>query len=158
MRPGADDVLCATGFAKWGITNGVAAALALADRLDGREPAWARAFDGWRTGPVKSLFAGLHSGVAVARHLATGWLRSAERGDGAAPPDGEGRIERRGLHPTALCTVDGQTNAVSAVCTHLRGIVHWNDAEKTWDCPLHGSRFAPDGTVLEGPATTPLPR
>ena len=52
--------------------------------------------------------------------------------------------------------VDGQARTVSAVCTHLRGVLAWNDAELSWDCPLHGSRFGPDGTLLEGPATCDL--
>ncbi|WP_410875952.1 FAD-dependent oxidoreductase [Nocardia sp. A7] len=158
VQLGADEVQCATGFAKWGITNGVAAALALAGRLTGRQPVWAGDLAGRRSGAVKTLFAGAQSNATVARHLSTGWLHLLATDSGTTPPEGAGKVERRGLHPTAVCTVNGETHAVSAVCTHLRGIVNWNDAEKTWDCPLHGSRFAPDGTVLEGPATAPLPR
>ncbi|WP_425358315.1 Rieske 2Fe-2S domain-containing protein [Aeromicrobium marinum] len=55
-----------------------------------------------------------------------------------------------------MSTVDGRTRSVSGVCPHLGGILRWNDAERSWDCPLHGSRFAPDGELLEGPATSPL--
>ena len=52
--------------------------------------------------------------------------------------------------------MNGTTCTLSAVCTHLGGIVHWNDNEKSWDCPLHGSRFSRDGKLLEGPATRDL--
>ena len=51
---------------------------------------------------------------------------------------------------------DGALYAVSAICTHLGCVVRWNDAERSWDCPCHGSRFARDGSVLQGPATEPL--
>lgn len=72
------------------------------------------------------------------------------------PGEGDGRMLRRGLHPVAVSTVEGQTCRVSGVCTHLGGILSWNDAEKSWDCPLHGSRFAFNGKLLEGPATEDL--
>ena len=58
--------------------------------------------------------------------------------------------------PVGIATVDGRTCAVSAVCSHLGGVLRFNDLEKSWDCPLHGSRFAADGSVLEGPATKNL--
>jgi Rieske Fe-S protein len=65
-------------------------------------------------------------------------------------------VMRDGVRPVGVCRIDGQREQVSAVCSHLAGVLKWNDADKSWDCPLHGSRFAPDGAVLEGPATRPL--
>ena len=85
--------------------------------------------------------------------------KAAETASGpgdSRPADGQGVVGRRGVKPTASSTIDGRTCTLSAVCTHLGGIVRWNDAERSWDCPLHGSRFAPDGAVLEGPAVEPL--
>jgi Rieske Fe-S protein len=57
---------------------------------------------------------------------------------------------------SATSVVDGAERSVSPVCPHLGGLVSWNDADQSWDCPLHGSRFAPDGALLEGPATRGL--
>lgn len=149
-------VLVATGFNKWGLANGVAAALALAGRLTGDLPAWAPTLAG--RGP------GISPAVSIARlnaevgaYMGTGWglaeLRSLPE---QPPPEGQGVVGREGLRPTAVSTVDGVTRKVSAVCTHLHGVLRWNDAECSWDCPLHGSRFAADGSVLEGPATRTL--
>jgi Rieske Fe-S protein len=75
---------------------------------------------------------------------------------GGGADDESATVERRGGAIVAESTVRGERCAVSAVCTHLGGIVRWNGAERTWDCPLHGSRFAPDGRVIEGPAVDDL--
>jgi Rieske Fe-S protein len=65
---------------------------------------------------------------------------------------------RHGLHKIATyCDDSGMLHEFSAVCPHLKCIVHWNSAEKTWDCPCHGSRFDALGHVLNGPAATDLP-
>ncbi len=79
-----------------------------------------------------------------------------EESEQTIPKECEGRISRQGLHPVAVSTVEGKICRLSGVCTHLGGILSWNDAEKSWDCPLHGSRFSATGQVLEGPATQDL--
>jgi len=72
-------------------------------------------------------------------------------------PRGEGRIvELAGQKIAAYRNERGQVTMVSPVCTHLGCLVAWNKAERTWDCPCHGSRFTPAGKVLAGPAETPL--
>jgi glycine/D-amino acid oxidase-like deaminating enzyme/nitrite reductase/ring-hydroxylating ferredoxin subunit len=151
---GTDRVLTATGFDKWGMTNGTAAALALAGLVRGEPVPWSGAFAAHRITVRASAESVAAMNADVAVHLAAGWLRpDASR---RPPPEGEGLVERRMITKVARSRVDGFDYAVCATCTHLGGIVGWNDAEQTWDCPLHGSRFAPDGTVLEGPATRPL--
>jgi glycine/D-amino acid oxidase-like deaminating enzyme/nitrite reductase/ring-hydroxylating ferredoxin subunit len=154
---GPKGLLVATGFAKWGITNGTAAGIALAGLIVGDPPAWAAPFaprmaegvTGWR-----KLITG---NVEVGIDLARGWTVQPDLHDGSVA-EGQGRVVRSGARPEAISVVDGRRRVCSAVCTHLGGIVSWNDVARTWDCPLHGSRFAPDGQVVEGPATSPLPQ
>jgi Rieske Fe-S protein len=70
---------------------------------------------------------------------------------------GEGGVLRDGAKKIAACrTLDGKLHLNSAVCTHLGCHLHWNSTEQCWDCPCHGSHFAPDGAVLNGPALAPL--
>ncbi|WP_433721955.1 FAD-dependent oxidoreductase [Nocardia sp. CA-129566] len=156
LLPGQNRILVATGYAKWGMANGVAAALAIVGQINGKPPRWSDTFTSWRPSELKSSAAAILANTAVAQQLSTGWLHLLGTGRGEVPAEGCGRVERHGLRPTAVCTVDGATTEVSAVCPHLYGIVRWNDAERSWDCPLHGSRFAADGTLLEGPATRSL--
>ncbi|MBF6175717.1 FAD-dependent oxidoreductase [Nocardia blacklockiae] len=156
ILPGNHRILVATGYAKWGLTNAVAAAHVLAADIAGERPPWAGVFTTWGPRELAGLPTFLRDNGAVGLRLSTGWAGAlAAKASDAAPPEGTGRVERRGLSPTAVSTVDGRTRRISAVCPHLGGVLCWNDAEHTWDCPLHGSRFAPDGTLLEGPATHP---
>ncbi|HZQ30673.1 MAG TPA: Rieske 2Fe-2S domain-containing protein, partial [Mycobacterium sp.] len=95
----------------------------------------------------------------VGINLAKGWITPATRIGRRAPKADEGGVvSGPPWHLEARCLVDGIEHEVSPVCPHLGGIVNWNDADKAWECPLHGSRFAPDGTLLEGPATSDLTR
>ncbi len=123
LFPGAEHLLMAGGYAKWGMTNGVAAALALSARILGGRVDWDEAFATWQPSELRGAPSSARMNIEVGVELARGWLRLSR------PP---------------------------AVCTHLGGVVAWNDAERSWDCPLHGSRFDTDGSVLEGPAVCGL--
>ncbi|BBZ79897.1 FAD-dependent oxidoreductase [Mycolicibacterium anyangense] len=158
LLPGSDHFFVATGFAKWGMTNGVAAGLLLAKRLLGGEPArWGRAFDSWSAHELTGITTAIKANLEVGWHLAAGWVTPIARRDGQLT-DGSGVVSGPPWHMAARSIVDGVEQCVSPVCTHLGGVLAWNDAEKSWDCPLHGSRFSPDGAVLEGPASRSLSR
>jgi nitrite reductase/ring-hydroxylating ferredoxin subunit len=156
LTPMSDRVLVASGYDKWGMTTAIAAALALAGRILGGDLPWANALDSWRLREIGAAPHAAALNASVASHLAIGWLKALAAKPADPGPDGGGQIEREGGRPVAVCNVDGSVYRVGAACTHLGGVVSWNDAERSWDCPLHGSRFAPDGTVLNGPATSPL--
>lgn len=155
LLPGDNRLLVATGYDKWGMTNAVAAALVLESRVFGGSVSWSSAYDTYRLHQVKGVLGALRINAGVAFELTKGWVAPLLEQQSAAPVEGQGHV-RRGVPPTGVCTVDGVTHTVNAICPHLGGIVAWNDAEKSWDCPLHGSRFAADGSVLEGPVTTDL--
>ncbi|WP_026532735.1 FAD-dependent oxidoreductase [Arthrobacter sp. H41] len=148
-------IYAATGYNKWGMTNAVAASLALSSEILGGNMPWADTLYKTRVSPADVL-ATASTGVEVGFEALTGWLGGLARTSSSAPPEGEGIVVREGGRPVAVCTVDGVEHRMSAVCPHLRGIVNWNDAERSWDCPLHGSRFTADGRVLEGPSTSDL--
>jgi glycine/D-amino acid oxidase-like deaminating enzyme/nitrite reductase/ring-hydroxylating ferredoxin subunit len=159
ITPRSERILMATGFAKWGMTGGTAAALLLVDLLLGRESAWAALFDPNRLTPRASarrlLTENAASGLRFVRdRLANPGTRSIED-----LQPGEGDIVRHdGEKVAAYRDEHGELSAVSPRCTHLGCQVDWNSAERSWDCPCHGSRFAPGGEVLEGPALHRLER
>jgi glycine/D-amino acid oxidase-like deaminating enzyme/nitrite reductase/ring-hydroxylating ferredoxin subunit len=156
LLPWRDDLLFASGFDKWGMTTGTAAGLALAGAVLGKTPSWASRWEPWRAGRVRELPRVARLNASVASQLGRGLLRVARNRSWVAPLEGQGFV-RPGLPgPVAVSCVDGAVRSVSAVCPHLGGIVQWNDGERSWDCPLHGSRFAADGTRLQGPSASGL--
>lgn len=159
ILPREDAVLMATGFAKWGMTNGTAAALLLADLALGREAMWADLFDPNRLTLRQSLPRLVKENAQVAIRFVGDRLRHGERRGIESLRPGEGAIlDHDGTQIAAARDADGTLHAVSARCTHLGCLVAWNGAERSWDCPCHGSRFGVDGTVLEGPAVHRLER
>ena len=149
----------ATGFRKWGLSNGTAAARIVADLVQGIENPQAEHFAATRLGKRKALTKLVIDNLNVGRHLLGDlWRRKT------VPPlsdlaPGDGALVKAGDRTVAAYrATSGEVKIVSPTCTHLGCTVHWNDAEKTWDCPCHGSRFDVDGAVLNGPATKPLKR
>jgi glycine/D-amino acid oxidase-like deaminating enzyme len=155
ILPGLDSICVATGFDKWGMTNGAAAALALSSRILGGRMDWAQAFASWSPHELSGITTVAQANAEVAFNLVKGWVTPmAATGDRTPAPGGV--VSGPPWHLQARSIVDGVERVVSPVCPHLGGIVNWNDADEAWECPLHGSRFAPDGTRLEGPATRDL--
>ncbi len=158
---GLGRVRFATGYAKWGLTNAPWAALRLAAEIRGQAreelPQWMTQI-GTRLTMPGDLGRGIIENAKVGGAAARGWV-GAERTPVPVPrpAEGEGVVAQRHGRPVGVSTVGGVTRAVSAVCSHMGGVLDWNDAEMSWDCPLHASRFAPDGTRLEGPARRDLP-
>jgi len=152
-------VWMATGFAKWGMTGGTAAALLLADRIQGRPNPSAELFDANRLTPRASAARFLEeNAVAGVRFVRDRLAKRPSRSLEELEP-GEGDIvELDGEKVAGHRRDDGTLVAVSPTCTHLGCQVNWNRAERSWDCPCHGSRFAPDGSVLHGPAVHRLER
>ena len=196
MPRGRGRVWFATGFAKWGLTNGTSAAIRIAhEMLGARRPDWANVI-GSRFSMPSDFARGVSENAKVGAAAARGWAGAllgpdlgeadaarpapsvdtssasgqprqsspsspsgpSARGARAVPGEGEGVVGRQGLRPVGVSTVGGETCAVSAVCTHLGGVLNWNDAELTWDCPLHASRFDHRGRRIEGPALHDLER
>jgi len=152
-------VWTATGFRKWGFTLGTAAAHVIAAAVLG-EPrhAWADAF----STPQREVRRGAadiaKENATIGKHFVGDRLRTAllrRTADDLAP--GEGAIvHHQGSKTAAYRAADGTLHAVSPTCTHMGCELQFNDAERSWDCPCHASRFSVDGAVLEGPATEPL--
>lgn len=153
-RPGSRGrVLLATGFDKWGMSSGAMSALAIAGRIAGDEPDWARSLRRRGTTPIA---VGRLGGALAATSKADAVALARTLRPAPEPAEGEGALGRSGLRAVATSTVDGTTRQVSARCPHAGFLVQWNAQEQSWDCTAHGSRFAPDGARLEGPTACPL--
>ena len=157
LTPRSRHTWVATGFRKWGLAMGAAAAEMITDAVAGRNNPWQGFFEATRFTPRASAKSLMTENANVGFHFLADRItrRSGDSADDLAP--GEGKVVSRHGRQMALSRdEDGVVHAVSARCTHLGCIVAWNDAERSWDCPCHASRFAPDGSVLQGPAVHPL--
>ncbi|WP_458186930.1 FAD-dependent oxidoreductase [Haladaptatus sp. NG-WS-4] len=157
IAPWQQNVFVATGFGGWGMTTGVAAGRILADEIAGSGSEWADAFDPGRLPPLGTARKFFSENANAGTQFVSDWVRKPHGTRESLAP-GDARVVREGGTTVAEHRdEDGELHRVSAVCTHMKCLVEWNDAERTWDCPCHGSRFDHDGSVIDGPANRNLP-
>ncbi|XVH33511.1 FAD-dependent oxidoreductase (plasmid) [Haloferacaceae archaeon DSL9] len=153
IGPLAKHVYVGTGFKGWGMTNGTAAGMILSDLIVEGSNQWADVFSPLRFTPKASAKSFVEENAKVGGSFVVDRIRSATSDEAAALRKGEARVARRDGRPVGIYRdEEGTVHAVSATCPHMGCLVRWNDAERTWDCPCHGSRFAYDGNVISGPA------
>ncbi|WP_112269702.1 FAD-dependent oxidoreductase [Lentzea terrae] len=156
--PGSTTIFTATGYMKWGLTSGTFAGSLLADLVTGKPNDLAERFSPHRF-TLKSLPDLVKKNAEVAAQLVGDRIVPADATSSENLPPDHAHVIRDGLGKTGVYRdPEGHLHAVSMRCTHLGCLVRFNAAERSWDCPCHGSRFDVDGEVLEGPATKPLPR
>jgi glycine/D-amino acid oxidase-like deaminating enzyme/nitrite reductase/ring-hydroxylating ferredoxin subunit len=156
LTPRAKAAWTATGYRKWGLAMGLAAGELLAGAIAGDPAPELEHFTPNRRPPLRALPELAKENAQAGLHFFADRLTRRGRSSQELAP-GEGRVvSRHGRQVAVSRDDDGVLRAVSARCTHVGCIVAFNDAERSWDCPCHGSRFALDGSVLEGPATSPL--
>lgn len=149
-------ILVATGYRKWGMTQGTMAAHLLSERILGISASSADLFDPSRFHADPALKKVISINTDVAKHLVKGKIEQPPM-KLEELPSGEGsHVKWNGQNIGAYRDDKGMVHAVDLTCTHLGCSVNWNKAEKSWDCPCHGSRFTVDGEVLNGPADKPL--
>lgn len=154
---GKKNIFVATAFQKWGMTTSTVSAIIIRDIITNGKSDVEDIFKPSRFTPVSSAKNFVKENLDVVDNLISGKLQSLPEDANLAL--GEGKlVEVDGKKAGAYRNMDGNIFIVDATCKHLGCEVHWNSAEKSWDCPCHASRYSYDGTVLEGPALKPLDR
>ncbi|HQD91573.1 MAG TPA: FAD-dependent oxidoreductase [Syntrophomonadaceae bacterium] len=150
------NIYVATGFGKWGMSNGIASAKILSDLIITGDNPWAQVYSPSRfitSGSALKTFVGIN--ISVAEKYITGKLEPGDTDKNIEK--GEARvIDIDGHRIGAYRDAQGTLHMVDTTCTHLGCELAWNDAEKSWDCPCHGSRFTYEGEIVEGPAINKL--
>ena len=149
------DIYVATGFGKWGMTNSTASAMIIRDLITTGKSPWEDVYNPSRFTPVASAKSFVTENLNVAGQLIAGKLTPAA--DDVDIKPGEAKvIEKDDGRTGAYRDEEGKLHLVDTTCTHLGCELNWNAAERSWDCPCHGSRFTYDGDIVEGPALKPL--
>jgi Rieske Fe-S protein len=147
----------ATGYAGNGMTFGTLAGVMARDAVLGQSNPWGELFDTGRTKVKGGAWDYLKENIDYPYYMIRDRFAGPEGRSLRALHPGQGKILQLNGEQVAACRDDhGHVTLLSPICTHMGCVVGWNEAERTWDCPCHGSRFKPDGEVLSGPAESPL--
>lgn len=150
------NIYTATGFHKWGMTNGTFAALMLRDLIVKKESLYLDLFTPSRFQSDPSVKEFLKQNADVAKHLISGKINPPSKRPQDLKANEGSPVMFQGKRAGAYKDEKGVLHLVDTTCTHLGCEVEWNNGDRTWDCPCHGSRFSYSGDVIEGPADKPL--
>ncbi|WP_125666048.1 FAD-dependent oxidoreductase [Paenibacillus baekrokdamisoli] len=152
------NIFVATGYRKWGMTNSTAAALLIRDLIMEKENPYEKLFEPSRSTSFTTIKKLIVDNADVAKHLIAGKLeRINKRPEDLALDEGS-VVQIKGRRAGGYKDKNGELYLVDTTCTHMGCEVEWNNGDRTWDCPCHGSRFSISGDVIEGPAEKPLSR
>ncbi|WP_243144616.1 FAD-dependent oxidoreductase [Defluviitalea raffinosedens] len=154
----AANMYVATGFKKWGMTHSIIGAALIRDQIMNRQNPWEEVYDPSRFTPLQSIKKFFEINADVAKELISGKLEIPEDTLRDLKEEEGSAIEIEGRRIGAYKDDKGEIHLVDPTCSHMGCELKWNDAEKTWDCPCHGSRFTYTGEVIEGPAVNSLKR
>ena len=155
LNPGSKSVYIVTGDSGQGMTHGALAGLLLKELILGQSSPWAEVYEPARKTP-SGLVNYVRENLSAVKNLA-GYLLPGDLKSLNELSAGQGGVLREGLRKVAACRdLAGKLHVHSAVCTHSGCEVAWNSTEQCWDCSCHGSHFAPDGAVVNGPAVLAL--
>ncbi|HAA25986.1 MAG TPA: FAD-dependent oxidoreductase [Ruminiclostridium sp.] len=145
----------ATGFQKWGMTGSIVSAMIIKDLISKGESPWQDVYDPSRKNIAGSVKNFIVENLDVAKHFISGKIKPISENYDIKPGEAD-IVELNGNRAGIYRDENGELHIVNTTCTHMGCELNWNSAEKSWDCPCHGSRFAVSGDIVEGPAVRPL--
>jgi len=152
--PNKENEYVITGDSGNGLTHGAIGALVINDLINRRRNRWAKLYD-----PARTTEGNLPRFAREKAKISAGysaWLKTIKGPRDLRP--GQGAIVKKGIRAEAIFREKSKTHSYSPACTHLRCLVRWNDMEKSFDCPCHGSRFSSQGKIINGPGNKDLKR
>ncbi|HIH74946.1 MAG TPA: FAD-dependent oxidoreductase [Methanosarcina sp.] len=149
---GNENLYLATGFKKWGMTTGTVAAMIITDMIVGKSNPWEEVYDPSRFKPVESAKTLISQAVEATKGLVGDRILPTHKEASQIEPGGGAIVKIEGERVAAYRDRDGVLHTLDPSCRHMGCIISWNDAERTWDCPCHGSRYNATGEVIDSPA------